>query len=89
MSSPPPPRRGRWTGPAAIGLVLAGVFATGAGLGQMGAGMSWGDLFHRPGKPPPREFPVLEPSRPTRIKIASLGVDASVHGVGIGADGTI
>ncbi|HZN19917.1 MAG TPA: class F sortase [Micromonosporaceae bacterium] len=89
MSSPPPPRRGRWTGPAAIGLVLAGVFATGAGLGQMGAGMSWGDLFNRPGKPPPREFPVLEPSQPIRIAIPSLDVRAPVIAVGLAADGSI
>lgn len=87
----PLPRRGRGggAGPLAVAIVLVGVFVTGIGLGQVSGTFSLPNWFAPDGKAPPREFPVLEPSRPTRIKIASLGVDATVHGVGIGADGTI
>jgi hypothetical protein len=88
---PPLPRRGRGrgAGPLAVVIVLVGVFVTGIGLGQVSGTFSLPNWFGPDGKAPPRDFPVLEPSRPTRIKIASLGVDATVHGVGIGADGTI
>jgi hypothetical protein len=82
-------RQRRGTGPLAVVIVLVGVFVTGIGLGQATGTFSLPRWFGPEGTAPPREFPVLEPSRPTRIKIASLGVDASVHGVGIAEDGTI
>jgi hypothetical protein len=78
----------RGTGLAAIGLVLVGVFATGAGLGQA-THLSWPDWFRGADKPPPREFPVLDPSRPVHIAIPSIKVDAPVGRVGLAADGSI
>ncbi|GAA4706449.1 class F sortase [Phytohabitans rumicis] len=66
-------------------LVLVGVFATGLGLGQIELPAWWAPE----GKAPPREFPVLEPSRPTRIAIPSIGLRAPVHSVGLAGDGSI
>jgi sortase (surface protein transpeptidase) len=40
-------------------------------------------------RPPPLDFPVLEPSRPIRVEITSIGVQAPVHQVGLAADGSI
>ncbi|GAA4696452.1 class F sortase [Phytohabitans rumicis] len=74
------------TGPIAIVVGLAGVLAVGAGLSEHGG------LWDRPAsgsKPPPREFPVLEPSQPIRIAIPSIDVRAPVHGVGLADDGSI
>ncbi|MFC0527044.1 class F sortase [Phytohabitans kaempferiae] len=76
----------RFTGPVAIVVALAGVLAVGAGLTEetgLWAALS-GDS-----KPPPREFPVMEPSRPIRIAIESIDVRAPVHGVGLADDGSI
>ncbi|WP_442935309.1 class F sortase [Micromonospora sp. CPCC 206061] len=72
-------------GVLAVGLALAGAFATGAGLGQLELPSWWTPE----GKPPPREFPVLEPSRPVRISVPSIGLRAAVHGVGLADDGSI
>jgi sortase (surface protein transpeptidase) len=76
----------RLTGPVAIVVALAGVLAVGAGLTEE-AGL-WSALS-RDSKPPPREFPVLEPSRPIRIKIPSIDVKAPVGEVGMADDGSI
>ncbi|GLI03886.1 class F sortase [Phytohabitans aurantiacus] len=77
-------------GVLAAGLVLAGTFATGMGLGQLDLGLldlpSW---WTPDGKPPPRDFPVMEPSRPVRISVPSIGLRAGVHGVGLAGDGSI
>jgi hypothetical protein len=74
-------------GPLAIVLVLVGVFATGAGLGQSSGGpWSWLGGGHRE---PPREFPVLAPSRPVKLAIPSIDVRAPVHRVGLADDGSI
>jgi hypothetical protein len=75
------------TGPLAIFLVLIGVFATGAGLGLATGPLSWPDWFGDGA--PPREFPVLDPSPPIRIRIPSIEVRAPVHRVGVAADGSI
>ncbi|SCF07305.1 class F sortase [Micromonospora mirobrigensis] len=40
-------------------------------------------------RPPPKKFPVLPASPPTRIAIDRLGLRAPVHQVGIAGDGTI
>ncbi len=85
-------RRRRLLGvPGVLALVLLGVFLSGLGLGQATGGFSVSlpNWFGSGDKPPPRDFPVLEPSRPTRITIASIGVDAPVHDVGLAEDGTI
>ncbi|MEQ4305971.1 class F sortase [Plantactinospora sp. B6F1] len=74
-------------GPVAIVLVLVGVFATGAGLGQS-AGGPWRWL-HGGTKEPPRDFPVLAPSRPVKLAVPSIGVRAPVHRVGLADDGSI
>ncbi|MFD1324294.1 class F sortase [Micromonospora sonneratiae] len=88
-SRSPVARRGRrrWSGVLAVVLVLAGVFAVGAGLGQSGnSPLGWLRLGQRP---PPWDFPVLEPSRPVRIVVKSIKVNAPVHQVGLAADGSI
>ncbi|WP_234359707.1 MULTISPECIES: class F sortase [unclassified Plantactinospora] len=74
-------------GPLAIVLVLVGVFATGAGLGQS-AGGPWRWL-NGGTKEPPRDFPVLAPSRPVKLAVPSIGVRAPVHRVGLADDGSI
>lgn len=72
----------------ATSLVLVGVFAVGAGLGQLTgplrlpAWLSGGDRDPVPGD-------ALEPSRPTRIAIPSLGVQARIRPVGLDPDGAI
>lgn len=76
----------RLTGPVAIVVALAGVLAVGAGLTE-DTGL-WSALSGD-SKPPPREFPLLEPSRPIRIEIPSIDVKAPVHGVGLADDGSI
>ena len=82
-----PPSRRRWSGPLAVILVLVGVFATGAGLGQSGhSPLGW---LMAGSRPPPKKFPVLEPSRPVQLVIKSIGVTAPVHRVGLAPDGTI
>lgn len=73
----------------AAGLViLAGLFAVGIGLGQQ-HGFSLADMFKPAAKAPPGDFPVLEPSPPTRIAIPAIGVAAPVHAVGRAEDGTV
>jgi hypothetical protein len=70
------------TGSLAIALLVAGGFAVFAGLYERGA-FAGGD------KPPPKSFPVMEPSEPVRITIPALGVKARVHDVGLADDGSI
>lgn len=68
---------------AALTLTVAGAAATVAGLARAGGWPSTGEA------PPPRAFPVLEPSRPIRIEIPSIKVRARVHAVGLAPDGSI
>jgi hypothetical protein len=86
-----PPVRGRRTVPvtliAAI-LIFAGLFAVAAGLGAA-TNLDLSDLFRGPDKPPPRAFPVLEPSRPVRLTIKSIKVDAPILTVGLAKDGSV
>jgi hypothetical protein len=69
-------------------LVAVGVFGMGIGLGKAN-GLSLAELLRGPDKPPPREFPVLEPSRPMRITIPEIEVRATVHGVNLDRSGAI
>jgi sortase (surface protein transpeptidase) len=75
-------------GPLAVILVLVGVFATGAGLGRAG-GSAWSDWLAAKEAPAPRESGAVEPRRPIRIAIPSIGVRAPVHRVGLAANGSI
>jgi hypothetical protein len=90
VPTPPVGRRQVPTGPLAVAVVLLGIFLTGLGLGQ--ATTTTLTLDRAPGGPdvpPPRAFPVLEPSRPNRLAIPAISVDALVHGVGLASDGTV
>ncbi|WP_436522843.1 class F sortase [Actinoplanes sp. HUAS TT8] len=84
----PARRRRRWPiGGIAIGLFFLGLFAVGMGLG-VSSGFDL-NLFGGPDEPPPRAFPVLEPSRPERLTIPELKIDAPILDVGLAADGTV
>ncbi|WP_189329694.1 class F sortase [Actinoplanes ianthinogenes] len=82
-------RRRRRLGIGWIALILffIGLFAVGMGLG-VATGFDLG-MFQEPDKPPPRAFPVLDPSRPQRLSIPDLDVDAPVLEVGRAGDGSI
>jgi Sortase domain len=82
-------RRRRSLVPLAAAAALAGVFCTGLGLGQAASGVRLPGWAWAREEAPPREFPVLEPSRPVRIAIPSIGVRAPVHEVGLAEDGSI
>jgi hypothetical protein len=78
----PPPGIDRGSAaPVGVVLLLIGVFATGVGLGQ---------ATHLPGPHRP-DLGTGAPRRsaPTRISIATIGVDARVVGVGTAPDGSI
>ena len=84
-------RRGQRSGPIAlIALVLTffGLFAVGLGLG-FATGFNVSDLFRGSDEPPPRAFPVLDPSRPERLEIPSIEVSAPVLDVGLADDGSV
>jgi hypothetical protein len=70
-------------------VTLVGVFCTGVGLGQATGAVRLPQWLFRGTEAPPREFPVLESSRPIRIAIPSIGVRAPVRAVGLAADGSI
>ena len=78
----------RGPGKLPVILVVAGVVAVALALSQVGW-LRWPSLFEPESKPPPREFPVLEPSRPTRLRIPSLKLEAPVSRVGLAEDGAI
>jgi sortase (surface protein transpeptidase) len=82
------PRRPVPLGLFAVVLVFVGLFAVGAGLGAA-TGFDVRDLFKGPDKPPPREFPVLEPSRPMRLTIPAIKVEAPILDVGLAKDGSV
>ena len=87
----PRPVRGRRTVPIgliAAALVFVGLFAVAAGLGAA-TGFDVRDLFRGEPEPPPRAYPVLEPSRPTRLTIRSIKVDAPILTVGLAPDGSV
>jgi hypothetical protein len=91
LAERPVKQRRRLGVPGVVALLLLGVFLSGLGLGQATGGFSLPSFswFGPDAKPPPREFPVLEASRPTRIAIPEIGVNAPVHDVGLADDGTI
>lgn len=83
-----PRRGGNAIGLLAAVLLLAGLFAASAGLGQL-TGLRLPSVFDRAGEAPPRAFPVLAPSRPTRVTIPAIRVEAPVRQVGLAVDGSI
>lgn len=88
---PPRPIRGRRPFPVgwiAAALVFVGLFCVGMGLGNA-TGVDVSGWFRGPDEPPPREFPVLEPSRPVRLTIPSINVEAQVLEVGLAEDGSV
>jgi hypothetical protein len=76
------------TGLLAAALLFVGLFAVGAGLGAA-TGVDLSGLFRGPDRPPPRAFPVLEPSQPIRLTIPSLKVQAPILNVGLAKDGSV
>ncbi|GAA0473980.1 hypothetical protein Aca07nite_44610 [Actinoplanes capillaceus] len=90
MPSPAPVRgrRAGTIGVIALVLLFLGLFVVGMGLG-FATGFDVGGLFRGPDKPPPREYPVLEPSRPERLEIPALHVSAPVLEVGLANDGSV
>jgi hypothetical protein len=91
--TPPAPRPapGRRTVP--IGLIAAllvfiGLFCVGMGLGNA-TGFDVTGWFRGPDEPPPREFPVLDPSRPVRLTIPEIDVEAPILDVGLARDGSV
>jgi hypothetical protein len=90
----PPPRPARSRRPLPIGLIalallFIGLFVVAMGLGAA-TNLSLPSLFGGSAdKPPPREFPVLEPSRPQRLSIPAINVRAPILEVGLAADGSV
>jgi hypothetical protein len=88
------PTRARPAGrPLPLGLVAAilvfvGLFTVGAGLGAA-TGFDLAELFRGPDKPPPRAFPVLDPSEPERLTIRSIKVETPILQVGLAKDGSV
>jgi hypothetical protein len=72
----------------AAALVFAGLFAVGLGLGAAN-GFDLSDFFHGPDEPPPRAFPVLEPSKPVSLSIPAIKVSAPIMQVGLANDGSV
>ncbi|WP_229398611.1 class F sortase [Micromonospora okii] len=95
MSSRPvvPSRAGEgrrpWSVPAAVALVLLGVFVTGAGLGRVAGPLDWvaGPAARTAGAS--GDFPRLAASRPVGLRVPAIGVSAPVGPVGQAADGSI
>jgi hypothetical protein len=83
-----PGRRPMPLGLMAAVLVFIGLFTVGAGLGAA-TGFDLGELFEGPDKPPPRAFPVLDPSAPRRLTIPSIKVEAPILRVGRAKDGSV
>jgi hypothetical protein len=77
----------RLLAPLAAVLVLAGIFITGLGLGQL---TDWlPTLPFTTAAASAGRADGLGPSRPVRISIPAIGVRAPVNPVGLAADGTI
>ena len=81
-------RRGGMIGVAALVLLFLGLFVFGLGMG-FATGFDLGGLVRGPDEPPPRAFPVMEPSRPERLEIPSLKISARVLEVGLAGDGSV
>ncbi|HEY8473338.1 MAG TPA: class F sortase [Natronosporangium sp.] len=76
----------RWRVPLAIGLVLAGVFGLGLAVGQATGPLSLPRFWWSDDEPASAALP---PSRPVRIEIPALDIEAKIHKVGLAEDGSI
>lgn len=89
--TPPRPIRGRRPMPLgfiALALLFLGLFVVAMGLGAATSlDLSFGGATRN--EPPPRAFPVLDPSRPQQISIPAIKVEAPVQNVGRAEDGSI
>jgi hypothetical protein len=91
--NPPRPTRGRkpdGMGLLVIVLLLLGLFVIAMGIGAA-TSIELPSLFsgRSADEPPPRSFPVLDPSRPERLTIPSIKVEAPILDVGLAADGSV
>jgi Sortase domain len=80
-------REPRPTGFIALALLFLGLFVVAMGLGAAtDLDFSFGSGRN---EPPPRAFPVLDPSRPERLTIPSIKVAAPILDVGLASDGSV
>jgi hypothetical protein len=91
--APPRPTRGKrpWPiGLIALALLFLGLFVVAMGLGAA-TNLDLSRLFagEEKNEPPPRSFPVLDPSRPERLSIPAINVQAPILEVGLAGDGTV
>lgn len=90
--TPPRPIRGKRPGTVgliALALLFLGLFVVAMGIGAA-TNIHFPDWFSGPARtdPPPRSFPVLDPSRPQRLTIPAIKVEAPIVDVGLAADGS-
>ena len=89
---PPRPVRGRdgWpVGLIVLALLFLGLFVVAMGIGAA-TSLELPRLFGgQANEAPPRAFPVLEPSRPERLTIPAIKVEAPILDVGLAADGSV
>ncbi len=90
--------RGSWSKPLAVVLVLVGVFATGAGLGRTAGPFDFADASTGSSRsngsgavaPASAAAPVRKPaSRPVRLAVPAIKVNAPVTPVGQAKDGSV
>jgi hypothetical protein len=90
---PPRPMRGKrpgMVGLIALALLFLGLFVVAMGIGAA-TNVHFPDWFSRSAAadPPPRSFPVLDPSRPQLLTIPSIKVQAPILDVGLATDGSV
>jgi hypothetical protein len=90
--APPRPIRGKRPGVIgmiALALLFLGLFVVAMGIGAA-TNVDFPDWFSGPAStdPPPRSFPVLDPSRPQRLTIPSIKVEAPILDVGLATGGS-
>ena len=89
-SRPARARRPWPIGALSLALVFVGLFGVAMGLGAA-TDLDLSRLFtgEERNQPPPRAFPVLDPSRPERLSIPAINVQAPILDVGLADDGSV
>ncbi len=82
-------RRRPWSVPAAVALVLLGVFATGAGLGRAAGPFEWATRPAERAAAAVDDAPRPAVGRPVSLRVPAIRVSAPVGPVGQAADGSI